>query len=56
MYKSFRLFGYNVAVGSSRTHHPGIIAGVWRLASNGVQFFAGRFLLTFCWPLNPVKS
>lgn len=32
-----------------RNHHADIAAGIWRLASNGVQFFAGPFALTICW-------
>ena len=33
----------------TRTHHPEIPCGVWRLAVNGLQVFVGRYAVTFHW-------
>lgn len=50
-YKSIESLGFRLAISNGRTHHPEIPIGIWRLCLNGIQFFVGKFTLTFSWPL-----
>lgn len=50
IYKDLKIGSYHVSIGGPRTHHPGILAGIWKLCSNGVQLFVGKWAVTFHWP------
>ena len=36
-----------------RTHHPEILAGIWRLCTNGLQFMIGPYAMTMHWRGRP---
>lgn len=52
VYRQFTWENWTIGFGNCRSHHPEIPIGVLKLCfKGGVQFFAGRFLITFSWPL-----